>query len=124
MKKSSFLDSVFLMASAAFIFVFALSACSTVAPTIISEGRASYDGNAATSGILYIYPDGSRGVTKEFAADYGWYVLHYGTKLKPPLLKPDGIVSVAGERWDFKIDREHLTDFDLMRDIAANNLSP
>lgn len=100
---------VVVLFAAAVLMALYTTACGTVVQTPVSAQTASYDGGAATSGILSLQPDGAI-VTPHFRDRYLELAKLYGAKFLPAL-DPEREFGAAGADGNFRISSETLEHF-------------
>ena len=63
----------------------------TVAPRVVTNSRASFDGNEQTSGLLWIDAEGNRIVTAHLVERYNALMAQYGKRFVPPVAPGEGV---------------------------------
>lgn len=98
-----------------------LAGC-TVAPRVVTESVASFDGNQQNSGFIGFTTNGAGIITPHARDRYNALVATYSAKFLPPLTADSGITPTATNT--FLIDAEHLSDFGIMNHWRKQTLTP
>ena len=102
-----------LFAVAGLTALVAVTACGTVAPSIVAAKQPSWDGNEQTSGVLAQLPEGIV-VTNHLRLRYNALITTYGRDFTPELTRDEGFLQRPDGSW--LIDRAHFIKF---LDMAA-----
>lgn len=84
----------------------------TVAPKVVTNSQASFDGNKQNSGLLG-YDEAGNGIFTSHARDrYNALIDQFGKSFKPPIERDSGIVATSTNT--FLLDGQHRFYFETM----------